>query len=284
MTPQRARVLEIAREGFALRRELAQAAGVGTPVVKAMAKDGALETVQLPALRPFALPDPECRSLRTLAGPGCGGRSLRAVPCVRRATSVTLLDGVTGSGKTEVYFEAMAAALRQEKQVLLLLPEIALTACPSSRVSSAAFGVRTGAMAFRPAPTRARAGVARRGRWLGEDHRRRALGAVPAMGRNLGLIIVDEEHEGAYKQDEGVHLSRPRHGGALWRAGAFPCHPVIGHAVARKSLVNVDRGRYASVKLKDRHGRPELPEIASSTCGVLQVPRVRGSRNRCWQR
>ena len=181
MTPQRARVLEIAREGFAMRAsELAEAAGVGTSVVKALAKDGALEAVALPALQALSGARPQCRGLHPLEGPaGGGGRRLRAV-VAQRQHKVMLLDGVTGSGKTEVYFEAMAAALASGGQVLLLLPEIALTQ-PFLDARGEPIRLRTGAVAFGRAPARARAGVARRGGWHGADRGGRALGAVPAV-------------------------------------------------------------------------------------------------------
>ena len=127
MTPQRARVLEIAREGFAMRAaELAEAAGVGTSVVKALAKDGALEAVALPALKRFPEPDLAAGGFALSKDQQAAAEALRAV-VAQRQHKVMLLDGVTGSGKTEVYFEAMAAALASGGQVLLLLPEIALT-------------------------------------------------------------------------------------------------------------------------------------------------------------
>ena len=111
MTPQRARVLEIAREGFAMRAaELAEAAGVGTSVIKALAKDGALEAVALPALRRFPEPDLNAGGYTLSQDQQAAAEALRAV-VAQRQHKVMLLDGVTGSGKTEVYFEAMAAAL-----------------------------------------------------------------------------------------------------------------------------------------------------------------------------
>ena len=115
MTPQRQRILEIATEMPLRAIELAQEAGVGVSVVKALAKDGALEEVALPAHRPFRDPHLE-NGTKTLSD------DQRAAAEVLKATigtsKVTLLDGVTGSGKTEVYFEAMAEALRRGKQVL----------------------------------------------------------------------------------------------------------------------------------------------------------------------
>ena len=136
MTPQRSRVLDIAREGFAMRAgELAEAAGVGTSVIKALAKDGALEEVALPALRSFPAPDLNAGGFTLSKDQKAVAQELRAV-VASRTHKVMLLDGVTGSGKTEVYFEAMAAALASGAQVLLLLPEIALTAPFLARVEN----------------------------------------------------------------------------------------------------------------------------------------------------
>jgi len=136
MTAQRQRVLAVASEGFAMRgSELAQAAGVGTSVVKALAKDGALETVSLPALKAFQAPDLNAGSL-TLSKLQRQAAELLRATVTSRSSKVILFDGVTGSGKTEVYFEAMAAALAGGHQVLLLLPEIALTAGFISRVET----------------------------------------------------------------------------------------------------------------------------------------------------
>ncbi len=269
MTPQRTRVLDIAGDGFALSAgELARAAGVGSSVIKAMAKDGALETVQLPALRPFARPDPDAEAFVLSPDQSAAADHLRAA--VRDGKhSVTLLDGVTGSGKTEVYFEAMAEALRQGKQVLLLLPEIALTAPFLARVERR-FGVEPAGWHSDLRPRERE----RSWRGVADGSAKIIVGARSALflpWANLGLIIVDEEHEGAYKQDEGVTY-HARDMAVLY--GALAQFPVILSSAtpSLESLVNVDRGRYASVKLRDRHGRPELPEISLIDMRTAQVP------------
>jgi primosomal protein N' (replication factor Y) (superfamily II helicase) len=258
MTPQRQRVLEVARDGFAHpARELAEAAGVGTAVVKAMAKDGALQVVGLPALRPFAMPDPDAEVFDLSADQAAAADTLRAMVKAGVHT-VSLLDGVTGSGKTEVYFEAMAQAVRQGKQVLLLLPEIALTGPFLARVERR-FGVEPAGWHSDLRPRERE----RTWRGVADGSARIVVGARSALflpWAKLGLIIVDEEHEGAYKQDEGVTY-HARDMAVLYGAKAgFPV--ILSSATpSLESLVNVDRGRYSTVKLKDRHGRPELPEI-----------------------
>jgi primosomal protein N' (replication factor Y) (superfamily II helicase) len=125
LTPQRRRVLEFAGEGPALRMaSLAELAGVSASVVKGLAAEGSLEPVALPPWRRFAEPDPAAGALVLSAAQEEAAVHLREL-VARRDFSVALLDGVTGSGKTEVYFEAMAATLAMGRQVLLLLPEIA---------------------------------------------------------------------------------------------------------------------------------------------------------------
>ncbi|MFT3988285.1 primosomal protein N' [Aestuariivirga sp.] len=258
MTPQRARVLEEAREGFAMRAsELADAAGVGTSVIKSLVKDGALEAVALPALRAFVAPDLNAGGLRLSREQQKAAQELRAVVAAR-AHKVMLLDGVTGSGKTEVYFEAMAAALASGAQVLLLLPEIALTQSFLSRVE-ARFGCD-------PAQWHSDLRPRERERvWRGiaTGEAKIVVGARSALflpWKKLGLIVVDEEHESAYKQDEGVPYHARDMAVLYGSIGKFPV--VLSSATpSLESLVNVDRGRYGIVRLTDRHGRPELPEV-----------------------
>ncbi len=269
MTPQRQRVLELLRDGFPLpASELAQGAGVGTSVVKAMAKDGALQSVALPALRPFATPDPDAEAFALTPDQQIAADALKAAVREKKH-SVTLLDGVTGSGKTEVYFEAMAETLRQGKQVLLLLPEIALTAPFLARVERR-FGVEPAGWHSDLRPRERE----RTWRGVADGTARIVVGARSALflpWANIGLIVVDEEHEGAYKQDEGVTY-HARDMAVLY--GALAKFPVVLSSAtpSLESLVNVDRGRYASVKLRDRHGRPELPEIKLIDMRVATVP------------
>lgn len=266
MTPQRARVLEIAREGFAMRAaELAEAAGVGTSVIKALAKDGALEAVALPALKRFPEPDLNAGGYTLSKDQQTAAEALRAV-VAQRQHKVMLLDGVTGSGKTEVYFEAMAAALASGAQVLLLLPEIALTQPFIARVERR-FGCE-------PAQWHSDLRPRERERvWRGVAHgtAKIVVGARSALflpWKKLKLIVVDEEHESAYKQDDGVPYHARDMAVLYGSIGKFPV--VLSSATpSLETLVNVDRGRYGVVRLTDRHGRPELPEI-----GLIDMKRV----------
>jgi len=177
-------VLEQLKEGPALpAAELAHIAGVGTSVIKTMAAIGLLEGVERTMRRSFAQPDgkrqgPALSPEQAVAAQGLVDKVLA------HAFSATLLDGVPGAGKTEVYFEAIAAALAAGRQVLVLLPEIALTAQWLKRFEDR-FGAPAGVVAFRshqPRTARDLARHRRRPRWRGGG---RALGAVPAV-RHFG--------------------------------------------------------------------------------------------------
>ena len=257
ITAQRQRVLDLTAQGFAMRAvELAQAAGVGVSIVKALAKIGALEEVSLPAHRSFVEPNLNVGGHQLNKDQAKAAAALRQMVATR-SHKVMLLDGVTGSGKTEVYFEAMAASLAAGKQVLLLLPEIALTSQFLARVENR-FGCE---------PAQWHSDVRPRERervWRGvaEGKARIVVGARSALflpWTKLGLIVVDEEHENAYKQDEGVPYHARDMAVLYSSVGKFPV--VLSSATpSLESLVNVDRERYGIVKLQDRHGRPELPE------------------------
>ncbi len=258
MTPQRQRVLDVAGEGMAMRAgDLADAAGVGVSVVKGLADLGALETVALPPYSPFAPPDPAGGGVKLSRSQAKAATALRQA-VTARDFSVCLLDGVTGSGKTEVYFEAMAAALTAGRQVLLLLPEIALTGQFITRVEKR-FGV---------SPAEWHSGVRPRERervWqaVARGEAMIVVGARSALflpWRKPGLFVVDEEHESAFKQDDGVNYHARDMAVVYGSLGRFPV--VLSSATpSLESLVNAERGRYRHVRLDNRHGRAELPEI-----------------------
>jgi primosomal protein N' (replication factor Y) len=172
--------------------------------------------------------------------------------------SVVLLDGVTGSGKTEVYFEAVAEAMRQGRQALVLLPEIALSAQWLAR-----FAERFGAP---PAIWHSDLGQAlRRRTWraVAEGHARVVVGARSALFlpfAELGLIIVDEEHDGGYKQDDGVAYNARDM--AVVRGKLSNSLVVLASATPSiETLANVKAGRYHEVHLPDRHAGALMPEI-----------------------
>ena len=238
---------------------LAAAAACGPGVIDGLVDDGALEAVELPPEPVAPAPDPEFGRRPLEPDQEAAAESL--VGAVRAKTfGVFLLEGVTGSGKTEVYFEAVAEALRTGRQSLILMPEIALTAQFLDRFA-ARFGVR---------PAEWHSGITPRQRerlWgaAASGEARVVVGARSALFlpfADLGLIVVDEEHEGAYKQEDGVvYHARDM---AVVRA-RFERAPIV-LASATPSLetrVNAEQGRYAWLRLDARFGARAMPDLAA---------------------
>ena len=258
MTPARARVIGIAQDGLARAvPALAQEANVTPAVVRGLIDAGTLVEVELPEFTPFAAPDPEFAHTTLSLEQEAAARSLKVAVAAKRF-SASLLDGVTGSGKTETYFEAVAEALRAEKQVLILLPEIALTIQFLDR-----FAQRFGC---RPAEWHSD---------LSQKERRHAYRAVMSgearviVGarsslflpfRDLGLIIVDEEHEQAYKQEDGaIYHARDM---AVVRGRIAHCPVILASATpSLETFVNATGNRYAHLRLPRRHGAAIMPGV-----------------------
>lgn len=257
LTAARRKVLEVAADGLARSaRDLASEAGVGPTVVKGLLEAGALEQVALPPER-LPEPDPEAPGPTLSPQQQAAAETLKAE--VREGGfQVTLLDGVTGSGKTEVYFEAVAEALRAGRQVLVLLPEIALSAQWIDRFQQR-FGVEP-ALWHSDVPT-----VRRRRVWraVAEGDAKLVVGARSALFlpfQDLGLVVVDEEQEGAYKQEDGVvYHARDM---AVVRARCADCPIVLVSATPSiESLVNAEAGKYGHLALPERHGGASLPSV-----------------------
>jgi primosomal protein N' (replication factor Y) len=271
LTPARHRVLEVAA-GLppVAMADLAREAGVGPAVVKGLVEIGALEMVELAAPRAFAPPDPDHGA--PLLSDGQAQAAAALTDSLDQGFSVSLLDGVTGSGKTEVYFEAVAQAIRQGRQVLVLVPEIALTAQWLDRFK-ARFGV---------APAQ----------WHSElsDGRRRDTWRAVASGEasvvvgarsalflpfaRLGLLVVDEEHDGAFKQEDGVtYHARDM---SVVRARLAGCPVVLASATpSLETVANVQAGRYRMLHLASRHGGAQMPEIGAVDLRRQPPPRGR---------
>jgi primosomal protein N' (replication factor Y) (superfamily II helicase) len=261
MTDARARVMA-ALEGAQTpvpKAALAANAGCSTGVVDGLIEDGALMRVAL-APDPIAAGlDPEFCATLLSADQQSAADDLVARVAAREFSS-TLLEGVTGSGKTEVYFEAIAEALRQGRQALVLMPEIALTAQFLDRFA-ARFGAR---------PAEWHSGLTGRQRervWgaIASGEARAVVGARSALFlpfADLGLIVVDEEHEGAYKQEEGVvYNARDM---AVVRARLEKAPVVLASATpALETRVNAESGRYRWLRLPSRFGAARLPGIAT---------------------
>jgi primosomal protein N' (replication factor Y) len=270
LTPQREQALERIAERQGLVRELALAAGVSDGVIRGLIKAGAIEAVETALDSPFPVPDPDHAPPQLSADQRTAAAALTGAVTDQRFQPF-LLDGVTGSGKTEVYFEAIAAAIRSGRQTLVLLPEIALTE-PFLRRFADRFGC---------APVV----------WhsdLRQSQRRRAWRAI-ASGEamvtvgarsalflpyaNLGLIVVDEAHETSFKQEEGVHYHA--RDVAVMR-GLFEAAPVIlaSATPAIETRQQVALGRYTELKLPGRYGAAVLPKI--DAIDLIAEPPERG--------
>ncbi len=256
LTPARSRVLSAAQEPIA-RADLARAANVSDGVVKALIQAGYLEVVHV-------IPETPATARSTPVSPVLNPSQTAAVEGVvalfRGGFSVSLLDGVTGSGKTEVYLEAAAAALDadDDAQVLILLPEIALTPAILDRVERR-FGVAPDAWHSGMTPARRRAVWER----VADGHARIVVGARSALFlpfRHLSLVVVDEEHDGSYKQEDGfIYQARDL---AVARAKIEACPVVLVSATpSLETLWNARNERYRWLRLADRHGVAELPSI-----------------------
>ena len=269
MTDARARVLDALDEygGAAVTLgELAGAAGVTTSVIKGLVKQGALLEEASPRDLPYPRLDPD------LPGHTLTEDQAKAAAALRAAAgrySAVLLKGVTGSGKTEVYLEAVAECLKSGRQALVLLPEIALTAEFLTRVE-ARFGAR---------PAEWHSGVTlteRRRLWrmAAEGQAALTVGARSALFlpyRDLGLIVIDEEHDSSYKQEDGV-LYNARDMGVL-RASIAAAQVVLASATpSLESWANAEAGKYTRLDLTARFGPQDLPEMQSIDMRAEDLP------------
>ncbi|MHB2168481.1 primosomal protein N' [Alsobacter sp. R-9] len=260
MTPARARVIAAAEGGLAFsKRALADAAAVSTAVIDGLVDEGTLEAIGIPPPAIAPRPDPDHARTDLEDGQETAAQALRQA-VADAAFSVSLLEGVTGSGKTEVYFEAVAEAVRAGRQSLILMPEIALTGQFLARFEKR-FGVR---------PAEWHSGIAgrRRERTFAAVASGEALVVAGARSslflpfRSLGLLVVDEEHEAAYKQEDGVHYNARDM--AVVRGQIEGCPVVLASATPSiESRVNARRGRYRHLRLDSRFGGRALPSIAA---------------------
>lgn len=258
-TPARTAVMETLGERSMPGPELARAAGVSSGVVKGLVEEGVLEVVEIAAVAAFDPPDPDHAPARLNPDQAAAAEAIGEAAAAG-GFAPFLLDGVTGSGKTEAYLEAAARALRAdpEAQVLILLPEIALTQAVIERIA-ARFGA---------APAEWHSGVApprRRQVWeaVRAGRCRIVVGARSALFLpfvRLRLVVVDEEHDGSFKQEEGLvyhgrdlAVARARiEGAAVVLASATP---------SLETLWNARQGRYRWLRLEARHGAAVLPRI-----------------------
>jgi primosomal protein N' (replication factor Y) len=258
LTAARNRVLGFLADGLIRSKgEIAQEAGVSAGVVDGLIDEGTLETVVLPPEPVARAPDPDFAQPDLTPAQRAAAEALRAT-VAQGGYSVTLLDGVTGSGKTAVYLEAVAKTIRRGKQALILMPEIALTAQVLDRFSER-FGVAPAEWHSQLSPRlRQRTWAA-----VSVGEATVTVGARSALFlpyADLGLIVVDEEHDPSYKQEDGVRYHARDM--AVVRGSVAGIPIVLASATPSvETEVNARRGRYRRLHLPERFGGQHLPSI-----------------------
>jgi primosomal protein N' (replication factor Y) len=259
MTPARLRVLDCVADGEAwVKATLIGASGVSASVIEGLERSGALERIEVPPPPVVARPEPDA------AHPALNTEQEAALATIRaggpEGFSVTLVDGVTGSGKTEIFFEAVADTLRAGRQALILLPEIALTHTFLERFTKR-FG--TPPAEWHSDMTPAQRTKIWRGVMNGEV--RAVVGARSALFlpfHELGLIVLDEEHDGAFKQSDGINYHARDM--AVVRARLADARVILSSATPSvESRHNADTGRYRHVRLENRFAGAHLPDITA---------------------
>jgi len=271
VTPARRRLIELLSDGLLHgKSDAAREAGVSTGVIDGLVDEGTLSVEVMP--RPPAPPAPD----PAYAQPEFSRQQRTAVDAMRALAAngsfhVALLDGVTGSGKTEVYFEAIAEIIRRRKQSLILMPEIALTGQFLDRFAQR-FGVRPLEWHSELTPrTRARNWAA-----IAAGEAPVIVGARSALFlpyADLGLIVVDEEHDQAYKQDDGAHYHARDMAVVRGHIAKIPI--VLASATPSvETEVNARKGRYQRVVLPSRFGGQHMPHIEA--IDLRREPPARG--------
>ncbi len=258
MTPARRKLIDALSDGLLRgKSDVAREAGVSAGVVDGLIDEGTLATEPMPREVAAPAPDPSFAELDFSADQRIAAEAMKEL-AVKGDFHVALLDGVTGSGKTEVYFEAVADIIRQGKQALILMPEIALTGQFLGRFA-ARFGVRPVEWHSELTPrTRARNWAA-----VASGEAQVVVGARSALFlpyANLGLIIVDEEHDQAYKQSDGAHYHARDM--AVVRGSIAKIPVVLCSATPSvETEVNARQGRYRRIVLPSRFGGQSMPQI-----------------------
>jgi len=271
VTPARKRVMKVLMDygGLAFTlKELAEMAGVSTSVIKGLVTQEVVSVQDAPRDTPYPELASDFGGLELTKEQAAAAESLRQA-VMSGVYGTTLLKGVTGSGKTEVYLEAVAECLSRGRQALVLMPEIALTGEFLERVQ-----LRFGAKA-----AEWHSGVTmteRRRLWhmVGQGGAQLVVGARSALFlpfRDLGLIVVDEEHDSSYKQEDGVlYHARDM---AVLRGSLCSAQVVLASATpSLESWVNAKAGKYAQLNLESRIGTATLPEMRAIDMRQEELP------------
>ncbi len=269
ITRARQRILDLLADGMLRSKgEAAREAGVRSSVIDGLVDEGTLEAVVLPPEPVAAKPDPDFMQPEFTSDQSAAAAALKQT-MAKGGYAVSLLDGVTGSGKTEVYFEAVADMIRSDRQSLILMPEIALTAQFLDRFA-ARFGTRPAEWHSELTPRRR----ARTWRAVAQGEVAVVVGARSALFlpyADLGLIVVDEEHDPAYKQEDGVHYHARDM--AVVRGHIAKIPVLLSSATPSiESEVNARRGRYARLHLPERFGGQQMPAVEAIDLRIAPPP------------
>lgn len=259
LTPARLRVLDALLDGMAWpKTALVGTTGVSPSVIEGLERAGAVERLEM-APPPVVLPPDPDSAIATLSD--AQQQALNQILALdANQFGVALLDGVTGGGKTEVFFEAVADTLRAGRQALILLPEIALTNTFIARFTKR-FGTK-------PAEWHSDMTPVQRGKvWRGvlDGTVRAVVGARSALFlpfRELGMLVLDEEHDGAYKQSDGItYHARDM---AVVRAHLANARVILSSATPSvETRNNANTGRYAHVLLTSRFAEAAMPDVTA---------------------
>ncbi|MEO6014893.1 MAG: primosomal protein N' [Devosia sp.] len=259
MTPARYRVMDSVSDGLAWAKSaMVAASGVSPSVIEGLEKAGALERLEIPAPPIVLKPDPDETAPVLNAEQNAALAQIRQIDA--KGFGVALLDGVTGGGKTEVFFEAVADTLRAGRQAMILLPEIALTHTFLERFSRR-FGTRPAEWHSDMTPSQR----SRTWRGINSGEVRAVVGARSALFlpfHELGMIVLDEEHDGAFKQSDGVNYHARDM--AVVRAKLAGARVILSSATPSvESRNNANSGRYSHVMLTSRFAAQALPDITA---------------------
>ncbi len=258
LSPKGMRVLEILSDGIPRRAsEIVRLAECSSSVIKTMCKKYFIRQVDMYSNPPCIYPDLSIKGAELSAEQEKAAKKISEHVDADK-NIISLLDGVTGAGKTEVYFEAVHPALEKGKQVLILVPEISLSNAFLGRFKSR-FGCAPAL--WHSSLSQAQRRITWRG--IAQGKSKVVIGARSALFlpyKNLGLIVVDEEHEGAYKQEDGVMYNARDMAVVRGHLGKFPVI-LVSATPSLESLLNAWHGKYEHLHLPNRHGGAEMPEI-----------------------